>query len=187
MEMDNCYLCNKTEALIEQISDLMKCWNKTGECFNVKNYQQYSRPVLIQHFPLYRLNEELCFEWDSATGPDRTTVMKEKYDCLSKNASNYLYNALSFREAWSGHTHYGCIYKHSFDSEVLEYTVASFNYRNRNDPNYILAYFTPESTFIYKCAMPTQATIILFYIFIYQESCVFPVAMLTACTFLFIG
>lgn len=93
---------------------------------------------MFKHFPLYRLNEELCFEWDSATGSDRTDIMKEEYDCLSKNASIYLYNTLSFREAWSGHTHYGCIYNHHFDAEVKEYTVASFNYRNRNDPNYIL-------------------------------------------------
>lgn len=40
------------------------------------------------------------------------------------------------RVIFGGHTHHGCYIKHS--SEVHEYSLSSFNWRNKYNPSYML-------------------------------------------------
>ncbi|XP_026469752.1 metallophosphoesterase 1-like, partial [Ctenocephalides felis] len=161
MEGDGCFLCRQAENLVYNISETLKCWEGVVSCDKVVQKKHYSRPILMQHFPLYRKSDALCNEWDSLPTNDH---FREKWDCLSKESTQFLKNTINFREAWSGHTHQGCIYQHWENPIVYEYTVASFSWRNRNDPSYILALFSVDDTLIYKCAMPTENTVINIYI-----------------------
>lgn len=99
---------------------------------------------LFQHYPLYRESDSICTEPDAAPLPERNNIFEERWDCLSKESTEYLVESLHPRAAFGGHTHHSCVVRHSFvptsdhKIEFVEYTVPSFSWRNRLDPKYYL-------------------------------------------------
>lgn len=150
MHGDNCSLCSEAESLVQQI----------GSSLSGKK----DRPILLSHFPLFRTSDEQCNEPDSADVEEKHIEFREKTDCLSEESTQFLVSNLKPRLVLTGHTHNGCIMKHSYDNhEVVEHTVASFSWRNRADPTFLLISFCPDDIFISKCFIPNEWLIISIY------------------------
>ena len=50
---------------------------------------EYSKPVVLQHFPLYRKSDDDCEEdVDSTPKSLKSLKFRPKWDCLSEDASN---------------------------------------------------------------------------------------------------
>ena len=157
LEGDGCYLCNSVISEIKNVAQMLKLEElKEGE-------HKKSRPILIQHFPFFRETDLNCKETDSPPQSLRNRIYEPKIDCVSKEATEFILKTLSPRLAFSGHTHSGCIINHTL-SNTIEYSVASFNARNRQDPNFLLARFSKKDFFINKCFLPTERMIIFSYI-----------------------
>lgn len=152
MENDGCEFCEEARDQIKQIKDFIQ-------------KKSLSRPIVLTHFPLFRKDESECTELDSAISPERSVKFEETKDCLSKRASHYLLNQLKPRLILSGHTHNGCILKHHSKTvkSVEEWTVASFNWRNRKNPSFLLAQFSTDDYKISKCFLPNENTIYSIY------------------------
>ncbi|TRY76869.1 hypothetical protein TCAL_03831 [Tigriopus californicus] len=136
MEGDDCFLCSKARDELTKISGQLQCLARGNDCdidydFDDKT-PQYSRPVLLQHFPLFRESDAACNEEDAAPASEKYKRFREKWDCLSRNASQTLLDVLNPRLVLSGHTHHGCRVKHERD--IWEWSVSSFSWRNRNNP-----------------------------------------------------
>lgn len=92
-----------------------------------------------QHFPMYRESDKDCIGEDTAPASEKNVKFKEAFDCLSKQSSELLFKLIKPRLILSGHTHHHCITKHVLeDKSVVEYSVPSFSWRNRNDPSFYL-------------------------------------------------
>lgn len=89
-----------------------------------------------QHFPLYRQSDSLCTDEDAAPLSIRGQVFRERWDCLSKEASQQLLDILNPRLVFAGHTHHGCTSE--LPNNGVEYTIPSFSWRNKDNPNYAL-------------------------------------------------
>lgn len=85
MEGDNCRLCAEAENQLQKINRTLEClkifnFNQSSqkfssECSKIFNENSnskilsskiYSRPILLQHFPLFRKSDENCKEFDEA-------------------------------------------------------------------------------------------------------------------------
>ncbi|CAD5116745.1 DgyrCDS5600 [Dimorphilus gyrociliatus] len=139
-EGDGCDMCAESEKLLNEIGRKLDCaqnGNKYLDCHDITESFQYSRPILLQHFPMFRKSDWNCSGVDAAPVEERHKSFRPKYDCLSKEASNQLFNILKPRLVVSGHTHHGCLTYHL--DGTPEYTVASFNWRNKaNSPSFLL-------------------------------------------------
>ena len=144
-----------------------------------------SAPIVLQHFPLFRKSDSHCSEPDEAPPSEKDTRLKEKWDCVSKKSSKDILRMLDPRLVISGHTHHGCLTRHEsplVDDDddvghqgkrrrrrrrrsVPEYSVSSFSWRNRNNPAFLLALFTPENYAISKCLLPEESDVIDNYIY----------------------
>lgn len=165
MEGDGCSLCSRAVRQIDKIKDLLKCSSGSSLCKGKTKLERYSRPILMQHYPLYRESDSICTEPDAAPFPQRNDLFEERWDCLSKESTDYLVESLHPRMAFGGHTHHSCVVRHSFvptpdhKIEFIEYTVPSFSWRNRLEPKYYLMTITPEEVKVSKCGMPREWTI----------------------------
>jgi hypothetical protein len=147
---DNCSLCSAAEAEIKQI----------GQSLQTSPH----RPILMSHFPLFRSSDELCNETDSADSEDKLIEFREGYDCISEYSTEFLISNLKPGIALTGHTHNGCTTRHSYDGhEFVEHTVASFSWRNRPDPTFLLISFCPNDVFISKCFIPNEWLVLFIY------------------------
>lgn len=112
--------------------------------------------IVFQHYPLYRESDNVCTEPDAAPLPERNSLFEERWDCLSKESTEYLVESLHPRAAFGAHTHHSCVVRHSFvptpdhKIEFIEYTVPSFSWRNRLDPKYYLVSENYFITFMYN-------------------------------------
>ncbi|KAJ0182005.1 hypothetical protein K1T71_002727 [Dendrolimus kikuchii] len=164
MEGDGCSLCSRAVSQIDKIKDLLKCSSGSSLCKNKIKLERYSRPIIMQHYPLYRESDGICTEPDAAPLPQRNDLFEERWDCLSKESTDYLVESLHPRAAFGGHTHHSCVVRHSFvptsshKIEFVEYTVPSFSWRNRLEPKYYLMTITPEEVKVSKCGMPREWT-----------------------------
>lgn len=165
MEGDGCTLCSRAVTEIDRISDVLKCSSGSALCKGKTKLDTYSRPIIMQHYPLYRESDSMCTEPDAAPLPERHNLFEERWDCLSKESTEYLVESLRPRAALGAHTHHSCVLRHSFvptpdhKIEFVEYTVPSFSWRNRLDPKYYLLTITPEEVRVSKCGMPRERTI----------------------------
>lgn len=135
MGRDGCYFCENAEHDILQIAAQLKCAKektKSGCRHVTKKLPFYSRPILLQHFPTYRKSDVACIERDAP----EIEVYREDWEVLSKNATNFLAKHLNPRVAFSGHSHHYCHTHTTWDAE--EYTLASFSWRNKNNPSFLL-------------------------------------------------
>lgn len=162
MEGDNCNLCKEARKRIDYLSGLFKCSKDPTKCSNGTKIINNSPPILMQHFPLYRLSDSVCTEPDAPPLPERNKMFRLKIDALSKEATEYLISSFTPRVVFGGHTHHGCLIRHSYEREKLtfyEYSVPSFSWRNRPDPKYLLVTISPNEYAVNKCGLPKETTI----------------------------
>ncbi|XP_018325112.1 metallophosphoesterase 1 isoform X2 [Agrilus planipennis] len=163
LEGDGCSFCQTVERELLKIEKLLKCYNDSNVCPpNIKR-EKYSKPILMQHFPLYRHSDKACNEPDEAPVPLKNRVFKEKWDCLSKEATYQLIKQIKPRLVLSGHTHHGCT-RPLPTNDGIEITFPSFSWRNKNNPSYGLFVVSPENYAFSKCMMPVESTVINIYI-----------------------
>lgn len=167
LEGDGCSFCHEAEIKIRKLGlEIRKrCISSvTTAC---------KKPIILTHFPLYRVSETGCHEEDSATDEEeRTKTYRETLDCISKKSTSFLLNELQPRIVFSGHTHHGCVKNHSSKHGLVEeWTVASFSWRNRPNPSFLLVSIKPDITApfqyhisISKCILPLETTVMFIYV-----------------------
>ncbi|KAK0179388.1 hypothetical protein PV327_005145 [Microctonus hyperodae] len=163
LEGDGCFICRPVEDALNEIAKYLKCAKGVGaHCNKNTTIKRYSRPILLQHYPMYRESDALCAEADQAPDDIKNIKFRERWECLSKEASEQLLDILNPRLIVDGHTHHGCRKMHRNDT--LEITVSSFSWRNKNNPSFLLGIFTPDNYAVSKCYMPVETTVKLIYI-----------------------
>lgn len=65
---------------------------------------------------------------------------RERWEVLSKSSTDWLDEVLNPRVVFSGHSHNYC--KSMTRSNVEEYTISSFSWRNKNNPKFLMVHFT---------------------------------------------
>ncbi|XP_036923527.1 metallophosphoesterase 1 isoform X2 [Sturnira hondurensis] len=141
LEGDGCNICSEAEAELMEISHKLNC----------------SR----EHFPLYRRSDANCSGEDAAPPEERSIPFKERYDVLSREASQKLLWWLQPRLVLSGHTHSACRVLHG--AGIPELSVPSFSWRNRNNPSFIMGSMTPTKHVLAKCYLPLEDTVLITY------------------------
>ncbi|KAJ8669357.1 hypothetical protein QAD02_000618 [Eretmocerus hayati] len=162
-EGNGCSLCDTIEDAIHNIVEELKCSEgNVSHCSN-NTYatKNYSRPILLQHFSLFRESDEICHEPDEAPNDIENDEFVQKWDCLSKEATKQLLDTFNPRLVVNRHTHHGCQTKPR--ENTLEITVPSFSWRNKNNPYILLGSFTPVNYAVSKCYLTLQSTVIAIY------------------------
>lgn len=136
LSRDGCYFCKAAETDIRSIAQRLDCAkhnSKSSACNNINDKLAfYARPVVLQHFPTFRKSDAVCEEHDSP----KIELYRENWEVLSKAATKFLGENLKPRVAFSGHSHHYC---RSYNLwSVEEFTIASFSWRNKPDPSFLL-------------------------------------------------
>uniref|UniRef100_A0A3Q2V9E6 Metallophosphoesterase 1 n=2 Tax=Haplochromini TaxID=319058 RepID=A0A3Q2V9E6_HAPBU len=165
---DGCPICQSVEKELIKLSRDLNCslqsaQSGSGVMDGCEGSQLYppTPPIMLQHYPLYRVSDAGCTGQDAAPPEERHLLFREKYDVLSKEASQRLLQWFKPRLILSGHTHSGCEVLH--DNKYPEISVPSFSWRNRNNPSFILATVSPSSYTLSKCFLPEESTVISVY------------------------
>ncbi|XP_039073161.1 metallophosphoesterase 1 isoform X2 [Hyaena hyaena] len=163
LEGDGCNICSEAEAELIEISRKLNCSREEHRSSLCGHEQPLpaSAPVLLQHFPLYRRSDANCSGVDAAPLEERGIPFKERYDALSREASQKLLWWLRPRLVLSGHTHSACEVLHGMGT--LEISVPSFSWRNRNNPSFIMGSLTPTEYALVKCFLPCENTVLATY------------------------
>uniref|UniRef100_A0A8C6DP86 Metallophosphoesterase 1 n=1 Tax=Moschus moschiferus TaxID=68415 RepID=A0A8C6DP86_MOSMO len=163
LEGDGCDICSRAEAELLEISHWLNCSREEHRPRGCGDRQQLpaSAPILLQHFPLYRRNDANCSGEDAAPPDEKYTPFKERYDVLSREVSRKLLWWLRPRLVLSGHTHSACEVQHG--AGVLEVSVPSFSWRNRNNPSFIMGSITPMDYALAKCYLPREDMVLTTY------------------------
>lgn len=93
MEGDGCSMCVEAEHRIRDISSKPEC-----KITCIVLIQQHSflckekllpeeRPILLQHFPLYRKSDEECEGEDAAPADQKSIPFRPNLDCISQSSS----------------------------------------------------------------------------------------------------
>ena len=171
-EGDDCSFCRAAKREIKILAKNLRCARNATCAVSSSSSSSISssQPVVLQHFPLYRNSDSLCSEPDEASPLEKNVPFKEKWDCISRNSTRVILRSLDPRLVLSGHTHSGCLTRHRspiIDAstgrrrpDVPEFSVSSFSWRNRNNPAFLLALFTPESHAVSKCLMPEESSVL---------------------------
>ncbi|XP_061775605.1 metallophosphoesterase 1 [Nerophis ophidion] len=163
---DGCPICQAVEKELIKLSKDLNCSLQSSQsagtvavdgCEGAQVYPP-TPPIMLQHYPLYRVSDAGCRGKDAAPPGERHLLFREKYDVLSKEASQKLLQWFKPRLILSGHTHSGCEVLH--DNKYPEISVPSFSWRNRNNPSLILASVSPGSYSVSKCFLPEESTVI---------------------------
>ncbi|XP_023504004.2 metallophosphoesterase 1 isoform X2 [Equus przewalskii] len=163
LEGDSCNICSEAEAELIEISHKLNCSreeHRSSRCGDGPPLPA-SAPVLVQHFPLYRRSDANCSGEDAAPADERDIPFKERYDVLSREASQKLLWWLRPRLVLSGHTHSACEVLHGAGTPEL--SVPSFSWRNRNNPSFIMGSMTPTEYALAKCYLPFEHTVLTVY------------------------
>ncbi|XP_024900668.1 metallophosphoesterase 1 [Pteropus alecto] len=146
LEGDGCNICSEAEAELIKISHKLNCSREAHRSSRCGDGQLLpaSAPILLQHFPLYRRSDANCSGEDAAPPEERGIPFKERYDALSREASQKLLWWLRPRLVLSGHTHSAC--------EV-----------NRNNPSFIMGSMTSTEHALAKCYLPFEDTVLITY------------------------
>ncbi|XP_041103689.1 metallophosphoesterase 1 isoform X2 [Polyodon spathula] len=163
---DGCYICQMVEKELIKISHALNCSIQSNpmneRCLGLENFPS-TRPILLQHYPLYRVSDAECTGEDAAAPEEKNLVFKEQYDVLSQEASRKLLWWFRPRLILSGHTHSACEVLHR--ETFLEVSVPSFSWRNRNNPSFILGSISSLNFTLSKCFLPRESTVISIYCF----------------------
>lgn len=94
-----------------------------------------------------------------ACRPFKEAPYRPGYDVLTRNATEYLLEALQPRIVFTAHTHRFC--NRTLPDGTREVTVPSFSWRNRDDPSFLLAAFHPNgSTWTQLCPLPRESIVL---------------------------
>ncbi|XP_069778532.1 metallophosphoesterase 1 [Narcine bancroftii] len=162
LQGDGCSICKKVENDLLQLSLALNCSRQldpnhsSGNCKD-KGIFPDSAPILLQHYPLYRVSDEECTGEDSAPPEEKKVLFKERFDTLSIEASEKLLWWFQPRLILSGHTHSACTVM--YNQHLPELSIPSFSWRNRNNPSFLLASITATDFALYKCFMPRESTV----------------------------
>ncbi|KAF7281359.1 hypothetical protein GWI33_004842 [Rhynchophorus ferrugineus] len=157
LQGDGCFLCKPAEEELNKIERSLLCaQNLTAKCNNIYKLATYSKPIMMQHYPLYRKSDIECFDFDAAPVREKEEIFRETWDCLSMEATYQILKQVKPRLAFSGHTHHGCTRNMPF-GDGIEITIPSFSWRNKNNPNYGLGVFTANNYAFIKCEMPKES------------------------------
>ncbi len=188
MEGDKCFLCEDAKKRLKEVSERLDCLRKDGgDCevdYDFMGNEDEGlgagagagaddaggsgfadRPILLQHYPLYRDSDAECIgeeEADWAPAEERRSKFRPGWECVSKDSSRLLLETLKPRAVLSGHTHHGCKMEHD-PGAVPEWSVSSFSWRNRNNPTFLLASITTRDFAVEKCYLPQESTVINLY------------------------
>ncbi|UJR21283.1 hypothetical protein I4U23_024375 [Adineta vaga] len=151
-EGDQCRLCARAEQELNEIIQ------------DLKQARISSKPILLSHFPLYRMSDANCTQWvqsSSSYTSARFVPHKERFDVLSREASQHLLETIQPRLVFTGHTHDFCYTRHTGINGRLipEWTVPSFSWRNRDDPSLMLLSITTNNQRVSHCYLPRETTI----------------------------
>ncbi|KAL5281612.1 MPPE1 family protein [Megaselia abdita] len=153
MENDGCEFCSKAMKELDTVSRKLKCLKIPEKCgLDPLKVPKYSLPIVMQHFPTFRESDQKCIEGDSP----EFEVYRENWEVLSKKSTAILGNKLNPRLVFGGHSHHFCRLTNTINVE--EYTVASFSWRNKNNPSFLLAKFNADKHSISLCNMPKEST-----------------------------
>lgn len=137
------------------------------ECSRVAKILPYSSPILLQHYPLFRDSDKNCAEGDAL----KTEKFRERWEVLSKDATDLVGRLLKPRVAFSGHSHDYCyLVQRESGAELKkgrpkeEYTIPSFSWRNRDNPGFALATFTATDHHVQMCWLPRESIMDRIYI-----------------------
>nr|XP_054763945.1 metallophosphoesterase 1-like [Lytechinus pictus] len=169
---DGCTLCLPAQTKLRGVSERLNC-SRFGHQGGVKqrgkvksrcsHYRQLpaTPPILLQHFPLYRPNDEMCSGVDGTPLDEKYIPHGQRREVLSQEATYKLLSWIRPRLVLSAHTHHGCYIVHQ--NVTPEISVPSFSWRNRKNPSLILASISPTSIAINKCFLPEESLIITLY------------------------
>ncbi|XP_035285536.1 metallophosphoesterase 1-like isoform X1 [Anguilla anguilla] len=165
---DGCPICQTVESELLRLSQDLNCSLQQSmqaapmaeDCSDAR-WLPFSRPVILQHYPLYRVSDATCTGQDATPPEHRHLLFKEQYDVLSQEASRKLLWWFQPRLILSGHTHSACEFLHA--NKYPEISVPSFSWRNRNNPSFILGSFSSASYMLSKCFLPEESTVITIY------------------------
>ncbi|XP_038664595.1 metallophosphoesterase 1 [Scyliorhinus canicula] len=167
LQGDGCSICEKVEKDLHQLSLALNCSrqldpNHSNENCKEKDTFPASAPILLQHYPLYRVSDAECTGEDSASAEEKKLLFREKYDTLSLEASKKLLWWFHPRLVLSGHTHSACMVLHA--EHLPEISIPSFSWRNRNNPSFLLGSITVTDFALSKCFLPRESTIWAIYL-----------------------
>ncbi|XP_022535978.1 metallophosphoesterase 1 [Astyanax mexicanus] len=164
---DHCPICQSVENELHSLSQALNCSvqsfqseSKKHRCRDMQRYAS-TPPILLQHYPLYRVSDAECTGEDAAPPNERYQLFHERYDVLSQDASKMLLWWFQPRLILSGHTHSACEVFH--ENRIPEISVPSFNWRNRNNPSFILGSFSQSDYALSKCFLPEESSVIAVY------------------------
>ncbi|XP_033625463.1 metallophosphoesterase 1-like [Asterias rubens] len=174
MHGDGCFMCSLAMDQLLEASEQLNC-TRFGSPSGTKEDNQEAKnrcqkyktlpniaPILLQHYPLYRSTEAVCEGPDAPSLEEQKEKNIERYDVISKKASQQLLSWIRPRMILSGHRHHGCYVLHP--GGIPELSVPSFSWRNRNNPSLIMATITPKRLEYNKCFIPQESTVISVYI-----------------------
>ncbi|KAF0291785.1 Amidophosphoribosyltransferase [Amphibalanus amphitrite] len=182
MERDGCRLCAAAEKQLAAVAETLRCSRSPNKACDGVQRVSYSRPILVQHYPLYRRSDTHCRGPDSAPLSERSAPFRPGWECLSQEASQVLLSRLRPRLVLSGHTHHFCRTEHRLGSApadgaggasaavsegqetVTEYSVPSFSWRNRNNPSFLMVRLSSDRHSVQKCWMAEERTVIALYL-----------------------
>ncbi|KAM7353553.1 per1-like protein PGAP5 [Cochliomyia hominivorax] len=161
MVNDACEFCEIARNELQKVADKLNCFKTPKNCTDallLKEHQHYSRPIVLQHFPTYRESDQSCRSHDSP----HIEEYRENWEVLSKNSTDWLGKLIHPRLSFAGHSHHYCYSINRWGIE--EYTVASFNWRNKINPSFLMVSLTPISHQVFKCNMLQQQLVYNTYI-----------------------
>ncbi|KAF1770617.1 hypothetical protein GCK72_002436 [Caenorhabditis remanei] len=147
---DGCRLCHEAEVELEKIKR-----------------KKSNRPIVLQHFPLYRKSDADCEKVDDLHEIDLNEQYREQWDTLSKDSSAKLIKTLNPLAVFGGHTHKMCKRKWPKPDNsgyFFEYTVNSFSWRNGDIPSLLLAVIDGDDVLVNSCRLPSELTQISVYV-----------------------
>uniref|UniRef100_A0A7I4XYS5 Metallophos domain-containing protein n=1 Tax=Haemonchus contortus TaxID=6289 RepID=A0A7I4XYS5_HAECO len=164
---DGCRFCEEAVTKLEALSYELDC-AKLDNCPRnaPSQFQPYRRPILLQHFPLYRISDDDCFRDEDfdEDDPNRGDIYRPKWEALSEESTNLILRKLEPRAVFNGHTHRGCKKRWSRPFGVFwEYTVNSFSWRNGNRPTFLMATISKDDVLVGTCHLPNESTVINIY------------------------
>ncbi|EHB14934.1 Metallophosphoesterase 1 [Heterocephalus glaber] len=169
MEGDACNICAKAEAELLQVSRRLNCSREgpgSGPC-GAGQQLSPSAPILLQVSGArgwgrgWGTRPAPCSGPDAAPPEERSVPFRERYDSLSREASQKLLWWLQPRLVLSGHTHSACEVLHG--AGVPEISVPSFSWRNRNNPSFVMVSLTSRDFALSKCFLPQEDTVLATY------------------------
>ncbi|CAD5208961.1 unnamed protein product [Bursaphelenchus xylophilus] len=166
MEGDGCGLCQTAVEELNKISETLECsLHKNSSC-PAKTITPYSRPIIMQHYPLYRTSDKECSSDTPDLGSEEiiSEKFREKWECLSSESTQLLLNKLRPRASFSGHVHYGCKKWWGAPYNLWEYTISSFSWRNNRSPSFLLASISSDALEVSHCFIPHEHLIYIIYV-----------------------